>query len=313
MVSIIIPVYNEHETLPELHRRLSAAMPSAGEPYEIVFVDDGSSDRSMDVLRTLAGSDRHVRVLRLARNFGHQIAISAGIDSARGDAVALMDGDLQDPPELLPAMVARWKAGSDVVYMVKRSRKESAAKRFLFHSFHELMQKMSSIPIPLEAGNFSLMDRKVVTVLRAMPERHRYIAGMRAWVGFAQTGIEFDRDARFAGTPRMSLSRLFALAFDGLFSFSNVPLRLAMYVGLATAVFSFCAGLLVLYVRLFTDHATPGWASPVVSILFIGGLILVTLGIIGEYLGRIYDEVKRRPLYVIKEEIEPGTKKPRKK
>jgi dolichol-phosphate mannosyltransferase len=185
--------------------------------------------------------------------------------------------------------------------MVKRTRREHFLKRMLFHSFYELMRKMSTIPLPLEAGNFSLMDKKVTQVLREMPERNRYIAGMRAWAGFTQTGIEFDRDARFAGTPRMTMRRLFRLAFDALFSFSNVPLRLAMYVGMSTAILSFCLGLVVLYIKLFTDHATPGWASPVVSILFIGGLILLTLGIIGEYLGRIYDEVKRRPLYVVQE------------
>lgn len=301
MVSIVIPVFNERDTLPELHRRITDSMALTGEPYEILFINDGSTDGTTEVLRSIAGRDGHTRALHLARNFGHQIAISAGIDAARGDTVALMDGDLQDPPELLPEMVARWKAGAEVVYMVKRTRKEHLAKRMLFRSFYELMRKMSTIPIPLEAGNFSLLDRKVVDVLRAMPERNRYIAGMRAWAGFRQTGIEFDRDARFAGRPHMTLSQLFRLAFDGLFSFSNVPLRIAMYVGMTTAIVSFSAGMVVLYIRLFTDRATPGWASPVVSILFIGGLILVTLGIIGEYIGRIYDEVKRRPLYVIQE------------
>lgn len=301
MVSIVIPVFNERDTLPELHRRITDSMALTGEPYEILFINDGSTDGTTEVLRSIAGRDAHTRALHLARNFGHQIAISAGIDAARGDTVALMDGDLQDPPELLPEMVARWKAGAEVVYMVKRTRKEHLAKRMLFRSFYELMRKMSTIPIPLEAGNFSLLDRKVVDVLRAMPERNRYIAGMRAWAGFRQTGIEFDRDARYAGRPHMTLSQLFRLAFDGLFSFSNVPLRIAMYVGMTTAIVSFSAGMVVLYIRLFTDHATPGWASPVVSILFIGGLILVTLGIIGEYIGRIYDEVKRRPLYVIQE------------
>lgn len=301
MVSIIIPVFNERETLPEIHRRITDAMALAGEPYEILFVNDGSSDGSREILLSLAGRDSRVRALHLARNFGHQIAISAGVDAARGDSVVLMDGDLQDPPELLPEMVGRWKSGSEVVYMVKRTRKEHVVKRVLFHSFYELMRRMSTIPIPLEAGNFSLLDRKVVDVLRAMPERNRYIAGMRAWAGFRQTGIEFDRDARFAGTPHMTITRLFRLAFDGLFSFSNVPLRAAMYVGMTTALVSFFMGVVVLYIKLFTDHATPGWASPVVSILFIGGLILVTLGIIGEYIGRIYDEVKRRPLYIIQE------------
>ncbi len=303
MISIIIPVFNESDTIPELHRRIGEAMGKVGEPYEIVFINDGSRDASGETLKHLAQEDGCTRVIDLARNFGHQVAISAGIDFARGDAVVLMDGDLQDPPELLPDLVTRWKEGYDVVFTVKRTRKEGAIKRFAFHMFYRLMQRFSSIPIPMEAGNFSLMDRKVVTVLRAMPERNRYIAGMRAWAGFRQTGIEFDRAARFAGKPQMTLLRLMNLAFDGIFSFSNAPLRLATYVGVISAFFSFVGMIYVLYAKLFTTKATPGWASPVFSILFIGGLILLTLGIIGEYLGRIYDEVKHRPLYVIKDKF----------
>lgn len=303
MISIVIPVFNESGTIPELHRRLGEAMGKVREQYEIIFVNDGSRDGSGETLKRIAAADGCTKMIDLARNFGHQVAISAGIDFARGDAVILMDGDLQDPPELLPDLIARWKEGYEVVYTVKRSRKEGALKRFAFHAFYRLMQRFSSIPVPMEAGNFSLLDHKVMTVLRAMPERNRYIAGMRAWAGFRQTGIEFDRGARFAGKPQMTLVRLLNLAFDGIFSFSNAPLRLATYVGVVTAVMSFLVMLWVLYEKLFTTKATPGWASPVVSILFIGGLILLTLGIIGEYLGRIYDEVKHRPLYVIRDKV----------
>ncbi len=311
MISIIIPIYNEQQTIPELHRRLTEAMKRTGEQYEIIFTNDGSRDESYDVLRAIARHDSRVRVIDLARNFGHQIANSAGLDAATGDAVILMDGDLQDPPELLPDMLARWKEGFDVVYTTKKSRQESLLKRAAFHGFYEVLRRMSTIPIPMEAGNFSLMDRKVISVLRNMPERNRYLAGMRAWAGFRQTGIAFDRAARFAGKPQMTYRRLLHLALDGLFSFSNIPLRLSAYVGIASACVAFAGGVYVLYAKFFTDKATPGWASPVVSILFIGGLILLTLGIIGEYIGRIYDEVKRRPLYVVRETIGFNAKRAR--
>jgi dolichol-phosphate mannosyltransferase len=313
MISIVIPIYNEEQTLPELHRRISDAMKRVREPYEIIFVNDGSHDGSYDVLRGFARHDTHVRVIDLARNFGHQIAISAGLDAGDGDAVVLMDGDLQDPPELLPEMIGRRNEGFDVVYTTKKSRQEHFFKRLAFHGFYTLMSRLSSIAIPMEAGNFSLMDRKVIEVLRSMPERNRYIAGMRAWAGFRQTGIAFDRGARFAGHPQMTISRLLHLAFDGFFSFSNIPLRIATYTGVISAFIAFAGGLYVLYAKFFTDKATPGWASPVFSILFIGGLILLTLGIIGEYIGRIYDEVKHRPLYVVKETIGFAEKRTRRR
>ncbi len=303
MISIVIPIFNEQATLPELHRRITDSMKSVREGYEVIFINDGSQDDSWNVLRAFTRHDAHCRVIDLARNFGHQIAISAGIDAAQGDTVILMDGDLQDPPELLPEMVARRDEGYNVVYATKRSRQEHLLKRLAFHGFYQLMSRFSSITIPMEAGNFSLMDRNVINVLRSMPERNRYIAGMRAWAGFQQTGIPFDRGARFAGKPQMTLSRLIRLAFDGFFSFSNIPLRLATYIGVLSALVAFAGGLYVVYAKFFTDKATPGWASPVFSILFIGGLILLTLGIIGEYIGRIYDEVKQRPLYVVREKI----------
>jgi dolichol-phosphate mannosyltransferase len=214
-----------------------------------------------------------------------------------------MDGDLQDPPELIPEMVQKWKSGNHVVYTVKRIRKEHFFKRLLFRCFYLVMRKFSSIQIPLEAGNFSLMDRRVVDVLRGMAERNRYIPGMRAWAGFQQTSIEFDRDKRFAGQAKMSLRQLFKLGLDALFSFSIVPLRLATYVGASVAFLSFLTVIAALWAKIFTDLATPGWASVLASTLFMGGLILLTLGIIGEYLGRIYEEVKRRPLYTVRQAI----------
>jgi len=303
MYSIIIPVYNEEKTLPELHRRLGAALQPLGRDIEIILVDDGSRDRSFELMKEARNHDSRIKIVSLSRNFGHQVAISAGIDLARGDAVILMDGDLQDPPELIGTMIQRWREGYQVVYTIKRTRRENRLKRFAFHSFYRLLHAVSTIEIPMEAGNFSLLDRKVVEVLRAMPERNRYISGLRAWAGFKQIGLEYDRGARFAGRPQMSFRRLTELALDGIFSFSKAPLRAAIYVGVFSALIAFFGGLYVLSEKLFTDKAILGWASTIVSVTFLGGLVLMTLGIIGEYIGRIYDEVKHRPLYVIRESL----------
>lgn len=301
MYSIVIPIFNEQETIPELYRRLKNVIDNLDQPSEVIMVDDGSRDNTFEMLEEINKKDPRIKLIKLSRNFGHQVAISAGMDNASGDAVILMDGDLQDPPELIPSMIEKWKEGFQVVYTVKLSRKENPIKRLAFHSFYRLMHTFASISIPMEAGNFSLMDAKVIAVLRKMPERNRYISGMRAWAGFKQTGIHFDRDARFAGKPQMSFKRLISLALDGLFSFSNAPLRFAIYIGFFSALISFFIGLFVIYEKLFTDKAILGWASTIVSITFIGGMILLTLGFIGEYIGRIYDEVKQRPLYIIQD------------
>lgn len=301
MYSIIIPIFNEEKILPTLHERLKAATVSLHDECEIILVDDGSKDRSYELMLELHKRDPRIKVIGLSRNFGHQIAISAALDFARGDAVIMMDGDLQDPPELLPQIVGEWKKGAQVVYTVKKSRQENPLKRLAFKTFYRILNAVSTIDIPMDAGNFSLLDRAVVNVMRKMPERHRYISGLRAWAGFKQVGITYDRGARFAGKPQMSLRRLIQLALDGIFSFSNAPLRAAIYLGFASAVLSFIGGLYVLAEKLFTDKAILGWASTIVSITFLGGMILMTLGVIGEYIGRIYDEVKQRPLYVIRE------------
>jgi dolichol-phosphate mannosyltransferase len=303
MYTVIIPIYNEEQTLPELRTRLMAATAGLDEPFEVILIDDGSSDGSYALMTAMHAKDPRIKVIRLSRNFGHQIALSAGLDEARGDAVVLMDGDLQDPPEILPEMIKLWKEGFQVVYSVKRSRQEDPLKRLAFRSFYRILHALSTIQIPMDAGNFSLMDRCVVDVLRAMPERNRYISGLRAWAGFQQTAVYYDRDPRFAGKPQMSLSRLIQLALDGIFSFSNIPLRLAVYFGLTAAAASFAGGFYVIYAKLFTNQAILGWASTILSILFVGGMILVTLGVIGEYISRIYEEVKKRPLYVIRDKI----------
>jgi polyisoprenyl-phosphate glycosyltransferase len=303
MYSIVIPVYNEHGTIPELLRRLTAVVNGLEAPSEVVFVDDGSHDASFALLAEAHARDQRFKLIRLSRNFGHQVAISAGIDHARGAALIVMDGDLQDPPEFIVELIRKWKEGFDVVYAVKRSRKENFLKRFAFHSFYRLLHASSRISIPMDAGHFSLMDRRVVEVLRKMPERNRYVSGMRAWTGFRQVGLPFDREERFSGKPQMTLKRLVELALDGLISFSNAPLRLAIYIGTSVALVSILASIYVIYEKLFTDKAILGWASTIVSITFIGGMILLTLGLIGEYISRIYDEVKQRPLYVISESI----------
>ena len=303
MYSIIIPIFNEEQTLPELHQRLMAATTSLREPFEVVLVDDGSRDRSFELMSEIHVQDPRIKIIRLSRNFGHQVAISAGMDMCKGDAVILMDGDLQDPPELLPEMIRLWKEGYHVIYTVKRSRKENALKRLVFKSYYRILRALSSIDIPMDAGNFSLLDRRVVDVLHNMPEQNRYISGMRAWTGFKQTALYYDRGERFSGRPRMGIGRLIHLALDGIFSFSSVPLRLAIYLGLLTAAASFAGGLAVIYAKLFTDKAILGWASTIISILFVGGMILLTLGVIGEYISRIYEEVKRRPLYIIRDKV----------
>ena len=303
LYSIVIPIYNEEQTLPELHHRLLNVTASLHDPYEVILVDDGSDDRSFALMKEIHDKDPRFKILRFSRNFGHQVAISAGLDMAEGDAVILMDGDLQDPPELLPQMVAHWKDGYHVVYTVKKSRKESRLKRLTFRAFYRIIHALSSVEIPMDAGNFSLLDKSVVAVFRNMPERNRYISGMRAWSGFRQIGINYHREARFAGSPQMSLRRLIHLALDGIFSFSNVPLRLAILLGLLVALLSFAGGLFVLYTKLFTDKAILGWASTILSVLFVGGMVLLTLGVIGEYISRIYEEVKRRPLYIIRDKI----------
>jgi glycosyltransferase involved in cell wall biosynthesis len=303
MYSIIIPIFNEEKILPELHQRLEKVAANLDGPVEVILIDDGSKDRSFEIMKDLHARDPRIKSIRLSRNFGHQIAISAGLDLAGGKAIILMDGDLQDPPELLPEMIARWKEGNQVVYTVKKSRKENKLKRFAFKSFYRILHALSTVEIPMDAGNFSLLDRRVVEILRKMPERNRYISGLRAWSGFRQTAVYYDRDPRFAGKPQMSLSRLVQLALDGIFSFSNVPLRLAIYLGLATSFLSFAIGLWAISARLFTDKAVLGWASTIISILFVGGMILFTLGVIGEYISRIYEEVKNRPLYVVQETV----------
>jgi len=300
--SLVVPVYNEAENLYALYDRLRAIVDRLG-PTELIFIDDGSRDRSLAILRALRDRDPRLCYLSFARNFGHQTAVTAGLNFARGRAIVVMDADLQDPPELLPELADRWRQGYEVVYARRTKRRaESRFKRWSAHLFYRLLQRLADVNIPADTGDFCLMDRRVVEVLNRMPERHRYIRGLRAWVGFRQTSVEFERDPRHAGTVKYTFRKSLGLAIDSLVSFSIVPLRLSTYLGLTASLVSLLMACLVLYWRLYQpDSPVTGLAAIVITILFIGSVQLVCIGILGEYIGRIYDEVKGRPLYAIAE------------
>ena len=299
VVSVVIPLYNEHENVRELHRRLTTALGSLGEPYEIVFVDDGSRDATAEMIDGLHATDPNVAVVHLSRNFGHQPAVSAGIDHARGLAVVVMDGDLQDPPEVLPQFVRRWREGFDVVYAIRQRRKEGPVKRLGYHLFYRLLNAISDLDIPLDSGDFCLMDRRVVDALTSMPERARFVRGLRTFVGFRQSGLAYERAAREAGRPKYSLRALVGLATDGLVSFSNYPLRLVTYLGLLTATVAVALIVWVLGDALANQTAPRGWASLIIVVLVLGSAQLISLGIIGEYIRLIFIESKGRPTYII--------------
>lgn len=303
MLSIVIPIYNEEKTLPILYQRLTSVMAKIKTPYEVIFVDDGSKDNSMNLMLNMNKNDSRIKILKLSRNFGHQTAISAGINQAGGEAVILMDGDLQDPPEVMLEFIKKWKEGWDVVYGIKKKRKENIIKRLLFSLFYRIIGLISEIKLPIDAGTFSIMDKKVVRILQSMPERNKYISGLRTWSGFKQTGIVYERGARFSGKPRQSLSKLFKLAFDGIFSFSSVPLKVFTYFGFLIAILSSIAAIVILCIKLFTDKAISGWASTMVAIFFLGSVQLLSVGIVGQYIARIYEEVKSRPYYVVEQKI----------
>jgi dolichol-phosphate mannosyltransferase len=303
-ISLVVPVFNERDTVPTFYQRASVALSATGEAYEIIFVDDGSVDGTLEELRRVASQDARVRVVSFSRNFGHQTAVSAGMNYARGDAVAVIDGDLQDPPEIVPQLMARWREGYHVVYAIRRTRRENIFKRAAYRLFYRLLRSMSYVDMPLDAGDFAIMDRRIVDLLNAMPERNRFVRGIRAWVGFKQIGLEYDREPRFAGESKYPLSKLFRLAYDGVISYSFVPLRLVTQLGFVISLVAFLLIVYFLVLRIVLgQQLILGWTSTIVVILFLGGVQLISLGILGEYVGRIFDEVKRRPLYVVKEEI----------
>ncbi len=304
-ISVVAPVYNEEEVLPELYRRVREVMEKTGLAWELVLVNDGSHDQSAEIIAELHKADSRVTGVSFSRNFGFQIAVTAGLDHAKGDAIILTDADLQDPPEVYPDMIAKWREGYDVVYGIRVSREgETWFKLMTAKLFYRLIYRITSVDIPLDTGDFRLIDRRVVDAIRHMPERNRFLRGMIPWVGYRQTGIEYQREARFAGDSKFSkVSQMLPFAVDAVTSFSYFPLRIATYLGFIIAVISGLAILTVVLLRLF-GPSTPllGQATTLVAVLFLGGVQLISLGIIGEYLGRIYDEVKGRPLYLIDKE-----------
>jgi polyisoprenyl-phosphate glycosyltransferase len=303
-LSIVIPVYNEATNLRPLYEELVDVLARLGMAGEMIFVDDGSRDGSLDALRRLAAEDRRVKVIALSRNFGHQYAVTAGVEHAQGDAVVVMDADLQHPPALIPAMVAQWRAGAQVVYTVRTDGEHTGwMKRSTSATFYKLINAISDTPIVPGAADFRLMDRQVVDCLVSMRERSRFLRGMVSWVGFRQVGLPYVANPRRSGRSKYSLRKMIALALEGITSFSSLPLRISAYLGFLASVSVLPYAVWAVYARLFTDSAEPGWASILVAELFLGGVQLMSIGIIGEYVGRIYTEVKGRPLYVAEELI----------
>lgn len=300
--SIIAPIYNEKDNLPELHRRVKEVMTQTGAPWELILVDDGSTDGSTEIIRELAKKDKHVRPVIFARNFGHQIAITAGWDYARGDAVIVIDADLQDPPELILEMAKKWQEGYEVVYAVRAEREgESWFKLWTASLFYRIIYRITDVKIPLDTGDFRLMDRKVVDVLKSMRERHRFPRGMSAWVGFKQIGVEYKRAARVAGETKYPFRKMFRLALNAITGFSYFPLQVATFFGFFSAGIAILAIPVVIYLRASGSQAFFGQATTLIAVLFLGGVQLISLGILGEYIGRLYDEAKGRPLYIVRE------------
>ena len=303
-LSAVIPVYNEEAVLPEFHRRLAEALRESPDQWEFVFVDDGSTDGSLDLLRNLGERDPRVRVVVLARNFGHQAAISAGLNHTPGaDAVVILDADLQDPPELINELVRFWHLEYEVVYAIRRTRRASLVKRLSYHAFYRLLSRIADVAIHPDSGDFCLLDARVAAILRNMRERNRFVRGLRSWVGFRQIGVEYDRPERAAGQSHYTWKRLIKLARDGIFSFSYAPMRLALYSGCASILMSLGLMAWILYLRLTQASYVPGVTTTLLAVLFFGGWQLFILGMVGEYIGRIYDEVKGRPLYLVRDRI----------
>jgi polyisoprenyl-phosphate glycosyltransferase len=301
--SIVIPIYNEEENINEMYRRLTSVMQQLDGESELILVDDGSKDNSLSMMRELHHLDSRVNYLSFARNFGHQIAVTAGLNFVRGRVAIVMDADLQDPPELALSMIEKWQQGYQVVYAQRTSRKkENWFKRLMAYGFYRVLRQLADVDIPADTGDFCLMDKQVVDVLNAMPERNRYIRGLRAWVGFRQTAVKFERDPRFAGEVKYTFVKSWALAVSGIVSLSKVPLRIATYLGMLSAGIALLMILLVLYWRL-SDRSTPliGFTLITIALFFLGSVQLFCIGILGEYIGRIYEEVKGRPIYTVKE------------
>ena len=301
--SIVAPVFNEVGNVAELHRRVKATMEDVGEEWELILVDDGSTDSSTEKIRELAEQDKHVRPVIFARNFGHQIAVTAGLDYSRGQAVVMIDSDLQDPPEVIKDLIAKWREGFEVVYAVRAEREgETWFKLFTARLFYRLIYRITDVDIPMDTGDFRLLDRKVVQVLNQMRERHRFLRGLSVWVGFKQTGVDYKRAARFSGETKYPLKKMVKFAWDAITSFSYFSLQVAMYLGFIAAGASILAIPVVAVLRLTTaGHELTGQATTLIAVLFLGGVQLISLGILGEYIGRLFDQAKGRPLYIVRE------------
>lgn len=303
LCSVVVPMYNEEAVVCETYKRLTGVMEKTGYTYEIVFVNDGSRDKTAALINEICDRDKRVKLIDFSRNFGHQIAITAGMDYSSGQCVVVIDGDLQDPPELIPVMIEKWKSGFDVVYGKRISRKgETFFKKFTAAAFYRFLRNMTDVNIPVDTGDFRLIDRKVCDALKRVRERNRYVRGLVSWLGFKQTAVEFEREERFAGETKYPLRKMLKLALDGITTFSYKPLKLASYIGSILSLLSFLYMIYVLVQRIFfPETVQPGWTSILAVSLFFNGITLLMLGIMGEYIGRIYDEVKERPLYIIKE------------
>lgn len=302
--SVVVPVYNEEEVARESYKRLKNVMDSTGEAYELIFVNDGSRDKTEEIITDICAEDPNVRLINFSRNFGHQTAITAGMDNSSGQAIVVIDADLQDPPEVILQMIEKWKEGYDVVYGQRAKRKgETVFKKLTAKMFYRFLRSMTSVDIPVDTGDFRLIDRKVCDVMSSLTEKNRYVRGLVSWVGFRQTAVTYVREERFAGETKYPLKKMLKFAMDAITTFSYKPLKLSIYIGFMVAFVSFLYLLVVLYLRLFTDAAVAGWASTLAVSLIFNGVTLMMLGIIGEYIGRIYDEVKNRPLYIIREKI----------
>lgn len=301
LLSVVVPVFNEQDVIEPLHSRLLQVLGPAGFDFEIIFVNDGSKDRSAEMLDAICRSDMRFKAIHFSRNFGHQAAVTAGLHAVTGQCAVVIDADLQDPPELILEMIRLWRDGYEVVYAQKTEREGSGfLLRHAYRIFYRIVGRMSEVEIPVDTGDFSLMDRRVVDLLNSLPERNRYVRGLRAWLGFRQIGIKFERPPRFAGETKYSFGKLIGLAVDGLMSVSKAPLHLAMYMGFFASAGSFLLGIFFAIEQLTgRSHTARGWASTIVVVLFLGGVQLICIGVIGEFIGRIYDEVKQRPLYVV--------------
>lgn len=300
--SVVVPVFNEEAVISECYKRLKAVMEETHDEYEIIFVNDGSRDSTKKLIDELCEKDKCVKLIDFSRNFGHQTAITAGMDNSLGQAVVIIDADLQDPPEVIPQMIEKWKEGFDVVYGKRAKRKgESFFKLITAKAFYRVLKSLTSFDIPVDTGDFRLIDRKVCDVMSSLTEKNRYVRGLVSWAGFRQTAVEYVRQERFAGETKYPLKKMLKFALDGITTFSYKPLKLASILGFLLSGFSFLYLLVVIFLKLFTDATVLGWASAMSVILFFNGIILIMLGIMGEYIGRIYEETKNRPLYVIRE------------